>query len=216
MQTHRVERLEPFPAGAPIVWRSRLRDGIGFVFACRVLADDNEVVAVVQPTGAAISRRVGRRGGPRGRSMLPDGWDGSRTISVWEQAPAVRLHPLGRSYSVIRTWLEAERRFHGWYVNLEQPWVRAAVGFDSRDNVLDVTVADDLSRCVLKDEDELDFAVEVGKLTATEARSIRSTAESAIDDVTRRNWPFDDVAWHAFQPLPDDQPPDLPAGWDNP
>lgn len=148
--------------------------------------------------------------------MLPDGWDGSRSIGVWEQATTVRLHPIGRSYSVIRTWTEADRRFHGWYVNLEQPWVRTAVGFDSRDDVLDVTVTDDLSECGLKDEDELDFDVEVGKLTATDARSIRSTAESAIDDIKRRHWPFEDVAWHAFQPVLDDQPPDLPVGWDKP
>lgn len=215
MQTHGVRRLEPFPVGAPIVWRSRLDDGIGFVFACRVVADDNTVVALVQPTGATVSRREGRRGGPRGRSMLPDGWDGSRTVSVWERAPMVRLHPIGRSYSVIRTWLEADRRFRGWYVNLEQPWVRTAVGFDSRDDVLDVTVADDLSECGLKDEDELDFAVDVGKLTATDARSIRSTAASAIDDITSRRWPFDDIAWHAFQPVLGDQPPDLPVGWHN-
>lgn len=148
--------------------------------------------------------------------MLPGGWSGSRTISVWEQAPTIRVHPLGRSYSVIRSWLEVERRFHGWYVNLEQPWVRTMVCFDSRDDVLDVTVTDDLSKCELKDEDELDFAVEVGKMTALEAQSIRSTAQSAIDDITRRRWPFDDDAWHAFRPVVDTQPPDLPSGWDAP
>jgi hypothetical protein len=39
-------------------------------------------------------------------------------------------------------------------VNLEQPWTRTALGFDSRDDVLDVTVTDNLSQCKLKDEDE--------------------------------------------------------------
>lgn len=216
MQTHRMEQLEPFPAGAPIVWRSRLPDGIGFVFACRVLADDDLAAVVLQPTGAAVARRVGSRGGPRGRSMLPGGWDGSRAVAVWEQAPTVRLHPLGRSYSVIRTWLEEERRFHGWYVNLEQPWARTTVGFDSRDDVLDLTVTDDLSDCALKDEDELDFAVGVGKITAHEAQSIRSAARSAIDDITRRRWPFDDDAWNMFRPAVYVEPPGLPVGWDSP
>jgi len=86
------------------------------------------------------------------------------------------LHPVGRSYSVIRTWLQAEERFHGWYVNLEQPWVRTEVGFDSRDDVLDVTVTDDLRECTLKDEDQLDFEVDLGTLTQDEAQSIRATA----------------------------------------
>lgn len=93
---------------------------------------------------------------------------------------------------------------------------RTSVGFDSRDDVLDVTVTDDLSQCGLKDEDELDFAVEVGKLAATEARSIRSSADEAIVHIVSRSWPFDELAWHAFQPVLDDQPPNLPAGWDKP
>jgi predicted RNA-binding protein associated with RNAse of E/G family len=117
---------------------------------------------------------------------------------------------------VIRTWLESSERFHGWYVNLEQPWVRTTLGFDSRDDVLDVAVADDLGACRLKDEDELKFAVEVGKLTAAEARSIRSTATSAVEDIAHRRWPFDDRAWLAFRPDPDDQPPDLPLDFDTP
>ncbi len=42
------------------------------------------------------------------------------------------------AYSVIRTWCESDLRFNGWYVNLESPWVRTTVGFDSRDDILDV------------------------------------------------------------------------------
>jgi predicted RNA-binding protein associated with RNAse of E/G family len=117
---------------------------------------------------------------------------------------------------VIRNWLAAEERFHGWYVNLEQRWVRTAVGFDSRDDVLDVTFTDDLGECTLKDEDELDFALEVGKLTPGEARLIRATAVSAINDVTSRRWPFDEEAWQTLRPSRYDPPVDLPLGWDDP
>jgi predicted RNA-binding protein associated with RNAse of E/G family len=117
---------------------------------------------------------------------------------------------------VIRTWLDNEERFEGWYVNLEQPWVRTTVGFDSRDDVLDVTVSVDLGKRSLKDEDELEFAVEVGLLTSDEARSIRATAESAIDDIASRRWPFDQAAWQALRPPAHDQPPALPTGWDKP
>jgi len=117
---------------------------------------------------------------------------------------------------VIRTWLENEARFHGWYVNLEQPWVRTTMGFDSRDDVLDVIVTDDLGQCTLKDEDELNFAVNVGKLTSDEARSIRATAESAIDDITNRRWPFDERYWQAFRPARYDEPVGLPSGWEQP
>lgn len=213
-QTLDVEQSEPFPVGASVVWRSRPAGAVGFVFACRVLADRPDVAAILQPTGAPISTRVGKRGGPRGRSLLS--WDGTREERVWNQSPVVRLHPVGRSYSVIRTWHTSEARYRGWYVNLEQPWVRTTVGFDSRDDVLDVTVSDDLNVCTLKDEDELRFAVGEGKLTSGEADAIRATAESAITDVTARRWPFHETAWEALEPMNDSEPLRLPSGWANP
>src|SRR5687768_15118107 len=101
-----MDRTQPFAAGTPIVWRSRPDGDIGYVLACRVLVDDAEIVAVVQPTGAAISRRVAQRGGPNGRSFIPGTWNGERRQTTWERPPVVRLHPVGRAYSVIRTWVE--------------------------------------------------------------------------------------------------------------
>ena len=190
---------------------------MGFVFACCVLSDEPELIAVVQPTGAPVAHRSGVRGGPRGRSMVPDGWDGAtRVVEAWGGPPSVRVHPVGRSYSVIRWWNADDSRHEGWYVNLEQPWVRTPIGFDSRDHVLDVLVADDLSSCTLKDEDELDYAVEVGKLTLDEANAIRAAAADAIEDVANRRWPFDESAWSQFQPIEIVELPGLPEGWDQP
>ena len=199
------------------MWRSRPDRRIGFVFACRVLVDEPEVIAVVQPTGAPVARRVGVRGGPGGRAMVPGGWDGmSRAITTWDGPPACRVHPVGRPYSVIRWWDASMRRHRGWYVNVEQTWVRSPLGFDSRDHILDVVVADDLSSSVLKDEDELAYAVEVGKVSRAEADVIRAAAADAIEDVAKRRWPFDESAWSAFEPLESVEVPALPDGWDQP
>ena len=87
-------------------------------------------------------------------------------------------------------------------------------GFDSRDDVLDVTASDDLRAWSLKDEEELDVAVTVGRLKPREAESIRATAASAIDDLADRRWPFDEGGWSALRPTGGDQPLDLPLGWD--
>jgi Protein of unknown function (DUF402) len=209
-------RVEPFPVGSSIVWRSRPDGDVGYVIGCRVLIDEPDVMAVVQPTGSPIMRRDAQRGGPNGRSFIPGTWDGSRVASRWDRPPTVRLRPVGRPYSVMRTWLVDEERFHGWYVNLEQPWRRTAVGFDSRDDVLDVTVADDLSRCRLKDVDELEFTVQVGMFTPADARSIHAAAATAIADVTDRRWPFDDTAWSQVLPSHLLEPTTLPADWDAP
>ena len=93
---------------------------------------------------------------------------------------------------------------------------RIPVGFDSRDDVLDVVVADDLADCRLKDADELEFAVEVGMFSAADARAIHAAADIAIADVTSRRWPFDEGAWGRPPPPGLLLPTTLPAGWDAP
>lgn len=207
-------RHQPFERGAEIVWRSRPGGAVGYVFGCRVVLDEPDVAVVVQPKGSPISRRVAQRGGPNGRSLLPGSWDGSRQSSRWDRPPCVRLHPVGRSYSVIRTWSTEEGRFEDWYVNLEQPWVRTQVGFDSRDDVLDVTVSEDLSACQLKDADELEFAIDVGLFRSQEARAIHVAARSATDDIARRWWPFHEQTWSRAIPRSDLEPTELPPGWE--
>ncbi len=114
---------------------------------------------------------------------------------------------------MIRTWLAREERFHGWYINLEQPWTRTTIGFDSCDHFLDVTVSDDLDQCLLKDDDELEFAREVGLLTLGQARAIRTAADSAVDDVKRSRWPFEEPAWQELRPPSHEEPLVLPVGW---
>lgn len=115
---------------------------------------------------------------------------------------------------MIRTWIAEDERFSGWYVNLEQPWTRTPVGFDSRDDVLDVTVSADLTEFQLKDEDELEFAVEIGQFTKSEAQAIHATAESAVDDIVNRRWPFDSATWNRVLPAALLEATELPDGWD--
>jgi hypothetical protein len=76
-------------------------------------------------------KRVAQRVAPNGRSFLPGTWDRSRLGDPLDRPPEVRLHSVDACNSVIRTWLVEEERFGGWYVNLEQPWTRIVVGFDS-------------------------------------------------------------------------------------
>jgi hypothetical protein len=211
-----VRRDQPFAVGDPVVWRSRPAGDVGYVYGCRVWIEEPHVAALVQPTGSPILRRSARRSGPNGRSFLPGTRDGARQASTWDRPPTVRLHPVGRSYSVIRNWLAGDQRFDGWYVNLEQPWRRTTVGFDSRDDVLDITLADDLTEWHLKDADELEFAVQTGQLTDSEQQGIRAVAESAVDDIIHRRWPFDDSTW--AQGLPGEllEPVSLPDQWDEP
>jgi hypothetical protein len=209
-------KVDPWPAGASVAWRSRPEGSIGTVIGCRVVVDDPTAVILHQPTGAPVMRRVGERGGPRGRTLLPGTWTGQHAPTTWNGSPSVRLHPIGEAYSVIRTWDHEQQSFVGWYVNLERPWQRTQVGFDSRDDVLDVVVSDDLERCSLKDEDELDFAVEIGVLDPEEAQEIRHVASRAMAAVEARWWPFDMATWAALAPPAKGGAVELPESWDQP
>lgn len=208
-------RTEPWAEGAPVVWRSRPQGDVGYVFACRVLIDDTQMAAVVQPTGAPVAHRVTQRGGPRGRSSLPGTWTGERITEVWGGPTMVRLHPVGRDYSVIREWDPTSDSFTGWYVNLETSWVRTAVGFDSRDNILDLVVDDECLHWHLKDEDELAFAVEVGTMTAVDADGVRRAAAIASDAIDRKAWPFQEETWDFLRPT-DVSVVAMPIGWEVP
>ncbi len=53
----------------------------------------------------------------------------------------MRCTPETAEFSVIRAGMGCGR-CEGWYVNLERRWSRTPIGFDSRDDVLDVVAAE--------------------------------------------------------------------------
>jgi hypothetical protein len=181
-----------------VLWRSVHDDGVGYVFAARLLADDADAVALFQPAGAAVVRRTGRREGPRG-SMLPGAWDGGHEHATWAGPAGVRLHVRGTALSVIRRWDGAGST--GWYLNLELPWRPSPFGYDSRDLVLDVTAADDLSSWSWKDADQLALAVALGAVPAQRAAWIRAQGERAVRRPEARAFPFD-ADWSRWAPDP--------------
>ena len=105
-----------------------------------------------------------------------------------------------RPFSVWLLW-SPEWEFKSYYVNLEAPFVRAAVGFDSSDHTLDVCVRADRT-WYYKDQDELDARVEVSLVDAEAAARVRCDAKQAVALI--EGWQ-PDPAW----PLPE-----LPPGWD--
>jgi hypothetical protein len=135
-------RWEP---GAAIVWRS-VKDGVARSgHAMRVVRDEPGLIALYLCPGSVGARRKGQRGGPGGRQMLPDGWSGEYEERVWHSSHLLILYRPGDAHSVSLFWREVDWMLEYWCVNLEEPWRRTAVGFDSWDQVLDIVVAPDLS-----------------------------------------------------------------------
>jgi hypothetical protein len=114
-------------------------------------------------------------------------------------------------YAVLGYWNQGH--FAGWYVNLQDPLRRTAVGFDTRDHVLDVLVPPDGSGWRWKDEEELAEAVRLGLYSAGEAAAFRQNGERAVRRILGRAPPFD-RDWHDWRPNPSWGPLAMPAGWD--
>ena len=202
-------RWEP---GAVIVRRS-VKDGVvRSAQALWVVRDEPELIALYLCPGSVGARRKGQRGGPGGRQMLPGGWSGEYEDRVWHSSHLLTLYRLGDAHSVSLFWREADGALDYWYVNLEDPWRRTAVGFDSWDHTLDIVVAPDLSSWQWKDEDEFAWAQENGVFTAEEAAAIRAEGERAARAIEQRASPYCD-GWERWVPEPGWSPLALPASW---
>jgi hypothetical protein len=199
--------------GTQIEVTFKARDIPFLIMPVTVVEDTAYRIMHVLVDGTDYLRRVRADGSPGRRVFAPEElndegtrlareqWRGSSRLIATrpEQAHAVflKFRP--------RTW-----EFTGWYVNLQEPLQRTGRGFTTRDQFLDIVVDPDLS-WRWKDEDELAEAVELGRLTDTQAQAIRREGERAIVDIEARRWPFDgslttwrpDPAW-PIPPLRDD------------
>ena len=118
----------------------------------------------------------------------------------------------GEAYAVMHFWNGADRRFPGWYLNLEEPFRRTATGYDSQDLELDVLVPID-GPCKLKDSDLLDQRVHERRFTDEQAVAIRRVGNELVARVDggTRWW---DERWASFVPQPEWRSPSFPDGWE--
>ena len=204
--------VQPWSPGDAVVWRTGHGGKVWSAHPMTVVRDTPQLVALCIRPGTVIMRRRGTRGGPRGRNLVQ--WDGGHEPRTWETHTALFLNRPGDEHSIHLYWNEQGVQ-RSWYVNLEAPWRRSAVGFDSEDRDLDVVVKPDLSAWHWKDEDELAFAVERGRFTEADAAAFRAEGERAVQRVLRREPPLDEP-WEHWRPDASWPLPTLPDGWDIP
>ncbi len=88
-----------------------------------------------------------------------------------------------------------------------------ADGFATTDHFLDIVVDADLN-WAWKDEDELEEAVAVGRLTIGAARAVRSEGDRVVASIEARHWPFDG-SFDTWRPDPAWPIPEIPADWND-
>jgi hypothetical protein len=169
--------------GDVVVWRETWRGEAWGAYPVRVVEDGKVATAVYIAEGTQFDFP----GWPWGEHP----WSGR----AWTGHGVLVLHRPGEAFTIWHFWEEPERRFAGWYVNLQEPWVRDGSAFDTCDHELDVVVDPDGS-WRWKDEEKMDDWVRRGRFTSEEAAAIRREGERVVAE-----WPFP-TGWEEWQPDP--------------
>lgn len=130
----------------------------------------------------------------------------------WTGHGVLVLRRPGEAYSVWHFWDGPERRFAGWYLNLEEPFRRTSIGYDTQDLELDVWIPVD-EPWRFKDEEKLDERVRDGRYTEAQVAATRSLGATigTLLDCGERWW---DERWTSFEPHPTWRAPSFPDGWE--
>lgn len=119
----------------------------------------------------------------------------------------------GEAHAVHVMWRAGGRAFVGWYINLQEPLRRSAIGFDFMDQDLDIVVEPDLSGWIWKDEAQFQRRQDLGLISDRQARAVRAEGERVVERIRNRASPFSD-GWENWVPDPGWPVPSLPLGWD--
>jgi hypothetical protein len=174
-------------AGETIVRREVRNDGWAWMqVPVIVVRDDAHLLATYIPEGAEFTF-------PPGPDVHP--WAGR---GAWQGHGVLMLQRPGDWYAVWVFWRGTERAFHGWYLNLQEPFRRTPEGYDTQDLELDLWIPAG-GTWQLKDDELLDLRVGEGRFTQDQARAIRQHAAgiTAELDAGRRWW---DDAWASWTP----------------
>jgi predicted RNA-binding protein associated with RNAse of E/G family len=132
-----------------------------------VVEDREDLIALYIPKGA-LYKRFRRLSIAEARER---GYSVALDDEVWRRDVLRLMYP-GAHHSIWVFWEREgdERRHTAYYVNMEEPFRRTSIGFDTNDHMLDIMVTPDLE-WRWKDEDELAERVEQGVFPATSPRS---------------------------------------------
>ena len=189
--------------GQVIVRREVLNDGRPWMeVPVIVVVDEPGLLATYIAEGAPFRFPAGDWPSPDGRHP----WHGKER---WLGHGVLMLQRPGEPYAIWIFWSGPAREFHGWYVNLQEPFRRTAIGYDTQDLELDIWVPAQ-GGWELKDDDVMEKRIREGRFTpeqVAEARALAGRITRELD--AGRRWWSDD--WAAWQPDPAWRAPAFPS-----
>lgn len=192
----------PWERGDVIVHRELWRGRPWCAIPVVVVEDTADVLVTYLPEEAPLAF-------PPSADGRPHPWAGKRR---WHGHGMLALRRPGEAYSVMHFWEGPERRFAGWYLNLEEPFRRTPTGYDTQDLELDIWVPA-AGPWRVKDEELVEQRVREGRFTVEQAAAIGALGQELVAMLERgeRWW---DERWASFVPEAAWRAPAFPAGWE--
>jgi hypothetical protein len=174
-----------------------------------VVEDSSELLALFIAAGSPY--KAGPKRSARAKRAAPR-HDRPPDEYFW-RSDTLRLMFPGACHSVWLFWSheDGQRRLRKYFVNLEEPFRRTAVGFDTQDHTLDIEITPELE-WQWRDEDELENHVTEGFYTRALATAARAEGQRVVQAIVRREHPC--TRWAEWRPPADWPAPELVIGWD--
>jgi len=189
-------------SGDVVVRREVLNDGrVWLASPVIVVRDDDELLATYTPEGAPFHFPAGPW--PTETGLHP--WHEKKT---WYGHGTLMLARPGEAHAVYVFWNGPQRTFHGWYVNLQEPFRRTPEGYETQDLELDIWVPAD-GQWQWKDDELLEQRVREGRFTAAQVEATRAEGRRIVRelDAGQRWWSAD---WAEWEPDPSWPTPAFP------
>src|SRR4051812_18173378 len=114
-------------SGEVILRREVINDGRAWLeFPVVIVLDHEELLATYVAGGTPLRY-------PRGPWPTPDGLHPWYPKERWFGHGVLMLQRPGEAHAIWVFWDGPEREFHGWYVNIQEPFRRTELGYDTQD-----------------------------------------------------------------------------------
>lgn len=190
--------------GAQIVRREVIRAGVWFGTQVFVIEDSAEQLITYIPNGAHFEF-------PKGNWPIPNGCHPWSDHSSWKGHGVLMIQKPGEPFAIWHFWKGDSREFSCWYINLQVPFRKTSIGYDTQDLELDFIVDPDKSWEV-KDEELVHQRAREGRWTLKEADEIIKYGNK-LKQRLATNDPWWDLSWSNWKPDPAWHPSPLPKAW---
>jgi hypothetical protein len=209
-------RFEP---GDHITIRNVFRGRVQTVFPSIVVADTPELVVTWMPLDTPVLNGIvegtehpdGKLGHLDAAEMVAQNW--TMAPRRWHTEGSLRIKNPRSMWSLWVFWEPGMTNVRGWYINIDAPYERTRLGFDTWDMFLDVVVHPDRNSWRYKDQDEFAEAIDAGIFTEYEVQEIWDTAANALQIVAENRQPFDSI-WGTWRPESGWRMPQIPEDWE--